>query len=139
VSDFQSSASWQGRQFAQQCDFLLSSAGFDLRGRYVHADLGIEIDQVAVTSRGVVVWAEYKGSFQGLRPGLVRTDTVKKAIANGALLQAIQPHPPYLLLTSHLPSKGAALTMLEVAKRLGYFHDVICVNDPNDVRRLSEL
>ena len=137
MSDFQSAAGWQGRQFAQQCDFLLSANGYDLRGRFVHAGLGIEIDQIAVSSRGTEVWFEYKGSFQGQRPGLVRTDTLKKAIANGALLMAVDGHPPYVVLTSHLPTRGSGATMLAVAKELEYFADVICVNDPNDVRRLS--
>ena len=139
MSDFQAAAGWQGRQFAQQCDFLLTTGGYELRGRRVDGELGIEIDQVASTPRGEVVWFEYKGSFQGRRPGLFRTDTLKKAIANGALLKAIADHPPYVVLTSHLPTSGAAAAMLRVAKDLGYFHDVICVNEPNDVCRLHGL
>src|SRR5215470_11706477 len=127
MTDFQSAAGWQGRQFAQQCDFLLSTSGFELRGRLVHASLGIEIDQVAVSRGGREVWFEYKGSFQGQRPGLVRTDTLKKAIANGALLQAVSPRAPYVVLTSHLPQKGSGSSMLRVARELGYFQHVLCV------------
>jgi len=139
MTDFQSAAGWQGRQFAQQCDFLLSSARYELRGRSVIAEIGVEIDQVAISPRGVEVWFEFKGSFQGDRPGLVRTDTMKKAIANGALLQGIEGHPPYVVLTSHLPLSGAGAAMLAAALRLGYFHDVVCVNDPDQVRRLGLL
>jgi len=139
LTEFQSAAGWQGRQFAQQCDFLLTSNGFQLEGKLLMPNLGIEIDQVCKNSRGADVWFEYKGSFQGARPGLLRTDTVKKAIANGALLRHVVPHPPFVVLTSHMPKTGSAAAMLFVAVELGYLHDVICVNDPTDVQRLSAL
>jgi hypothetical protein len=139
VTTFQSSAGWQGRQFAQQCDFLLQSSGFTLHGRLVIESLGVEIDQVAVSPRGPTVWFEYKGSFQGTRPGLLRTDTLKKAIANGALLQRLDDHPPYVVLTSHVPTRGSGRSMLRAALELGYFHRVVCVNDPADVQYLTQL
>ena len=41
--------------------------------------------RILASPGGQVVWFEYKGSVQGTRPGLLRTDTLKKAIANGAL------------------------------------------------------
>ncbi|MCB0963508.1 MAG: hypothetical protein KDA98_09445, partial [Acidimicrobiales bacterium] len=69
--------------FAEQCDTLLTHQGFELLGRRVLADVGVEIDQEARSPRGGLVWFEYKGSVQGNRPGLRRTDTLKKAIANG--------------------------------------------------------
>ena len=139
MTEFQSAAGWQGRQFAQQCDFLLTSNGFELQGKLRLADLGVEIDQASTSGRGTLVWFEYKGSFQGTRPGLLRTDTVKKAVANGALLRFLADPPPYIVLTSHLPTGGSAAAMLSVATQLGYLHDVICVNDPSDVQRLSAL
>jgi hypothetical protein len=139
VSEFQSSAGWQGRQFAQQCDFLLTANGFELHGRQLLAGLGVEIDQVATSRTGDRVWFEFKGSFQGGRPGLRRTDTLKKAIANAALLRALDEHPPYVLLSSHLPTAGSAKAMLDTARSLDYFADVICVNDPDDVGRLARL
>jgi hypothetical protein len=139
VTEFQSSAGWQGRQFAQQCDFLLQSNRFTLHGRKVIAELGVEIDQVATSPRGNELWLEYKGSFQGARPGLMRTDTVKKAIANGALLRVLHDRRPYVLLTSHLPQRGSALSMLRSALELGYIDHLICVNDPGDVQLLAQL
>ncbi|MGH8985325.1 MAG: hypothetical protein ACRDY6_15810, partial [Acidimicrobiia bacterium] len=66
-------------------------------------------------------------------------DTLKKAIANGALLQAMDEHPPYVVLTSHLPAAGAALAMLSVAQKLAYFDDVICIYDPAQAARLRQL
>lgn len=69
----------------------------------------------------------------------MRTDTLKKAIANGALLTAIPDHPSYVVLTSHLPAAGAGLAMLGTALELGYFTDVVCIYDPAQTGRLSAL
>ncbi len=134
---FQASAGIQGRQFAEQCDTLLAHLGFELRGRVVLDEVGVEIDQHAVSPRGVGVWFEYKGSVQGHRPGLRRTDTVKKAIANGALLRGLADPAPYVIVTSHLPEAGAGAAMLATALHLGYLADVICLYDPAATTRLT--
>ena len=138
MTDFQSLAGRQGRQFSEQCDLVLESEGFVLGGSLRRPDIGVEIDQVAERG-GRTVWFEYKGSFRGETPGMRRTDTVKKAIANGALIAAIPDHPPYVVLTSHVPERGSALAMIEVAIRLGLLADVICMSDPAAVRRLRDL
>jgi hypothetical protein len=139
MTDFQSSAGVQGRQFAEQCDQLLRHYGFDLGGRTLLRGVGVEIDRVATSRRGQIVWFEYKGSIQGTRPGLLRTDTLKKAIANGALLAAEQVRHPYVVLTSHLPEIGAGAAMLKTALRLGYLTDVVCIYTPADAHRLRQM
>ena len=139
VRSFQSASSLQGRQFAEQCDTLLAGCGFRLGGRVNLVQIGIEVDQEAVAPSGRTIWFEYKGSLQGPRPGLLRTDTLKKAIANGALLGAVGNHPPFVVLTSHLPEAGAGLAMLDAARALGFVHDVICVYRPGDAARLRAL
>jgi hypothetical protein len=138
-SSFQSAASAQGRQFAEQCDLLLESSGYRLVDRNLALDVGVEIDRVAVAPSGHTIWFEYKGSLQGNRPGLMRTDTLKKAIANGALLNVLPNRQPFVVLTSHLPSAGAGLAMLLAARQLGYLDDVICVYDPAQAGRLRTL
>ncbi|HEX5616312.1 MAG TPA: hypothetical protein VFZ83_14255, partial [Acidimicrobiia bacterium] len=139
MTSFQSSANLQGRQFSEQCDLLLRGMGFRLDGRALLRDFGVEIDQVATSPGGATIWFEYKGSVQGTRPGLIRTDTLKKAIANGALLRAIAEHPPYIVLTSHKPTTGAGAAMLRTALELGYLTDVVCVYDPTETGRLRLL
>ena len=139
MSDFQASAGIQGRQFAEQCDQLLRHYGFELHGRWLRGDLGVEIDRVATSPTGSTIWFEFKGSVQGARPGLRRTDTLKKAIANGALLQADPERAPFVVLTSHLPDKGSAAAMLEMALRLGYLSDAICIYNPGEAQRLRLL
>ena len=118
---------------------MLASRGYTLQGRLLVAEVGVEIDRVAVAPSGAAVWFEYKGSVQGSRPGLLRTDTLKKAVANGALLQRLVDRPPYIVLTSHVPTGGAGHAMLETALELQYFDDVICVYDPAQTGRLASL
>jgi hypothetical protein len=139
MTSFQAYGTQQGRQFAEQCDGLLVSRGYTLQTNLVLPEVGVEIDRVAIAPSGRTVWFEYKGSVQGARPGLMRTDTLKKAIANGALLQRLVEHPPYVVLTSHLPNSGAGLAMLETALELQYFDDVICVYDPTQTGRLAAV
>lgn len=139
MSDFQGSASRQGRQFADQCDELLRNYGFALAGRLLLSEVGVEIDRAATSPNGTELWLEYKGSIQGSRPGLLRTDTLKKAIANGALLQAVDPRRPYIVITSHLPDTGAGAAMLRTALAAGYLDDVICLYHPTDTARLRAL
>lgn len=139
MTDFQASAGIQGRQFAEQCDQLLATYGFTLQGRILLRDIGVEIDRVAVSPRGRTFWFEYKGSVQGIRPGLLRTDTLKKAVANGALLAALPERHPYVVLTSHLPEARSGAAMLKTAVDLRYFDDVVCVYRPADTARLRQL
>jgi hypothetical protein len=141
VADFQASSGIQGRQFADQCDQLLAHYGYRLEGRVVLTAIGVEVDRVATSPNGTPVWFEYKGSVQGSRPGLLRTDTLKKAIANGALLRALPEHErqPYVVLTSHLPQVLSGAAMLHAAQSLGYFTDVICIYTPADTQRLKAL
>jgi hypothetical protein len=134
---FQASAGIQGRQFAEQCDTLLRHQGYELLGRRVLAEVGVEIDQEARSPSGTLVWFEYKGSVQGNRPGLRRTDTLKKAIANGALLRALPDSAPYVVITSHLPEAGSGAAMLAAALHLRYLADVVCLYAPRDTARLN--
>lgn len=136
---FQAAASHQGRQFAEQCDVVLREHAFELRGSLRIPEIGVEIDRVGISRRGQHVWFEYKGSVRGQRPGLRRTDTLKKAIANGALLPGLVESQPYVVLTSHLPERGSGRAMLEVALRLGYLAAVVCLYDPSSAAQLDRF
>lgn len=140
--DFQSLSSKQGAAFEQQCRLVINSQGLLVSDSpFTVPELGIEIDGEITAPSGNRYWAEFKGSWQGSKPGLRRTDTVKKALAN-VLLVYVAPgdYPRMVVLTSHLPkpsSRGAA--MLRVALESGALLDVINVNDPIDVGRLQSL
>lgn len=141
MSTFQSDASAQGRQFDELARNVLRWHGFTVNDvPFVVPELGIEVDAEAVTGTRKF-WCEFKGSWRGNRPGLMRTDSVKKALCDALLLWADEvDHPPMLLLTTHSPkadSRGA--TMLAVAHALGAVVGVFNVNDPDDVARLALL
>jgi hypothetical protein len=139
MTDFQAAAGQQGRQFAEQCDGALRNLGFELEGRRIITEIGVEIDQASVAPSGRVIWFEYKGSIRGAIPGLRRTDTTKKAIANGALIRTLQDPAPFVVLTSHLPLGGSAEAMVRSALAANYISAVICIYNPGweeDLRKL---
>jgi hypothetical protein len=121
---FQAASGIQGRQFAEQCDTLLEHLGFTLGGRRVLTDVGVEVDQEAVSPAGVTVWFEYKGSVQGVA-GPAPDHTLKKAMASGALLRAQRPSP--VVVPRTCPG-GVGAAMLTQALKLGYFSDVVCLD-----------
>lgn len=139
---FQSLSSSQGRQFEQQCRLVIRSQGLLVSDSpFAVPELGIEIDGEITAASGNRYWAEFKGSWQGSTPGLRRTDTVKKALANVFLAHvATGRYPPVVILTSHLPQAGSrGAVMLQVALESGALRDVININDPAAVGRLRQL
>lgn len=133
----------QGHAFDGQCRLLLRALGFfavtDKPFRVV--SVGIEVDAEAHTRTGTTIWFEFKGSWIGSRPGLRRTDSVKKAVASGCLLRASPvPYPDLVVMTTHRPVRGSAgERMLQLALTSAAIADVVCVNDPSDMRRLHGL
>jgi hypothetical protein len=133
--NFQSAGVKQGARFAEDCLLVLEhNGGLETVSPLRIPELGIEIDCHAYNDT-TSVYIEFKGSVQGRQPGLIRTDTTKKAIVNGALLLGYVDIP-YIIFTSHLPLPGSSSDhMLRRGLKLGYVTDVVCVNDPADLRR----
>lgn len=132
--------------FEEQCRLILRGLGFTTseKGRVVDC-LGIEVNAEITNAQGDKYWVECTGSWLSKRAGLLRTDSVKKVV-NSALLNLAAgvthscEHPPFLILTSHMPKKSTrGDMMLEVAMSSGAVLDVICVNDPEDMQRLASL
>ncbi len=73
------------------------------------------------------VWVEFKGSWSPpTGNGLERTDTLKKAIANGFLLHSVEGRRPYWLVCSHLPRLGSSGELwLGLARAAGLFDEVL--------------
>ena len=83
VEAFQARGVRQGKAFDEQCRLVLQGLGFEVSDRpFTVADLGVEFDAEIRSQSGRVFWCEFKGSWHGPRPGLRRTDTVKKALAD---------------------------------------------------------
>lgn len=137
---FQSASGLQGKRFDEQCRWLLADAGWIVNDRpMIVPDCGVEIDCVASGPDTGDVWIEFKGSWRGPRPGLLRTDTVKKAIVTGFLLSAAGYTVPYVVMASHLPAANShGEAMIRLARQSGVVAAVICVNSPTwerDLRR----
>jgi hypothetical protein len=98
--------------------------------------VGVEVDQVATNRHGASILFEFKGSTQGKRPGMMRTDTTKKALANAFLLNRIGLGP-LVILTSHKPKPGTASeAMIKGAGEA--VADVICLFDTEETERLKQ-
>ena len=137
--NFQSDASGQGRKFEEICNDILIAKGFTLLGSKIITRLGIEVDQVAISGNNETYWFEFKGSWKGRRPGMIRTDTTKKGLCN-ALLAHVDTisHPKFIIMSSHLPKPDSSGdNMCKIAKNSGALYDLICVFDLNDVNRYS--
>jgi len=107
---FQHDAGAQGRKFEQAVETLFLIDGFIIKERrWKHPVCNVEIDHVVWRDDVGDVWVECKGSWLSAsgRNGLRRTDTLKKAIANAALLEMVEERRPYWLVTSHLPPIGS--------------------------------
>lgn len=142
MTDFQASSSRQGALFDQQARLVLAEVGFTVSDRpFTVDDLGVEWDAAVTTVDGRTYWCEFKGSWVGRRPGMARTDTVKKALADALLCWADDAdYPPVILITSHHPapdSRGARMVAMAIS--CGAVLDVFCINDQRDVERLRRL
>lgn len=142
VEKFQSRGVQQGKKFDEQCRLVLAGLGFEVSERpFVVPELGCEFDAEVKSQSGATYWCEFKGSWHGTRPGLRRTDSVKKALCDAFLARADKvDHPPVILLTTHLPVKeSSGDRMIKVALDSGGLADVVCVNEPEDMKRLKLL
>jgi hypothetical protein len=87
--DFQRQAGEQGRQFHELAVMVCRHNGFTITDKPFEVPaLGIEVDAHMITKNGNPVWAEFKGSWRGTRPGMLRTDTAKKALCDALLVWA---------------------------------------------------
>lgn len=110
LADRQAAASIQGADFESAVETILKIEGWEILDRkFRHPEVDIEIDLVAREPlTGETWWIECKGSWEGVRPGLRRTDTTKKALFNGAMLALVADRCPYMIVASHGPSPNSA-------------------------------
>lgn len=136
---FQQEASEQGQEFEKLCHLALRKSGWDVTNKHFKfEDVGIDVDIVANNAHGIAFTFSCAGSWNPNRPGLERTDTVKKKIAD-AYLQTLSEDacrfPPVVLMTTHVPTKGRAAAMLDAVGR----NVILDVIRPEDTKRLKEL
>lgn len=121
--NFQAESKKSGDHFEDIVLEDLRKSGYeDIQKHIVLKDLGIEVDFAYQTSY-CKVYVEAKGGERGekKRPGAKRTDNVKKAIANGALIKATYPEIQYIVYFSDLPKFGSSShKMMKSAVKAGF-------------------
>ena len=132
-SNFQAESSKSGNEFeiavAQELSALYDLDDDEI-DKITLPDLGIELDYFILTDDGAEA-GEAKGGRPGpkKRPGAERTDNVKKAIANGAILQHVIPDLKYVVYFSAPPKAGSSSDrMLDHALDAGFINEVRYLN-----------
>lgn len=126
-TNFQSESKKVGMQFEKLVEeHLKDCKKVILHKNYKFNSIGIDVDFVA-TDGLITEYIEVKGGAPGhkKRPGAQRTDSVKKAIANGALLKSFHPDLRFVIYFSAKPTPGSSSDlMLQNALNAGYVDDV---------------
>ncbi len=111
MTGFQSDSSRQGRAYESIVAEVIQARGMDIiQHRWRHPEVGVEIDYLAACPGDEYVhWIEAKGSWLGLRPGLIRTDSTKKLVANAwhLTLASDRGSAHYVAVTSNAPVPGS--------------------------------
>jgi hypothetical protein len=134
---FQGSATEIGHLFERTCNNTLKALGFKLLGQRSIPEAGIIIDQVAVNHRQKEIYFEFKGSYKPPRPGLIRTDTAKKALCSAFLMERCGL-TPFVILTSHKPKPNSSSQRM-IDKAGSAVFDVIVLGDADDMARLQSM
>lgn len=132
VNNFQSERSFQseskrsGDEFEDLVLADLKERGFTEINKNVYiSGTGCEVDFVAFGSS--IEYVESKGgkAEEGKRPGAQRTDNVKKAIANGALIKAKYPDTYFVVYFSAKPiSNSSSAEMIDTALASNIINEV---------------
>lgn len=125
--NFQAESTASGDEFERIVNEDLISKGYTILETNVKIpDIGINVDYIAEKD-GVKEYGEDKGGKSGgkKRPGAQRTDNVKKAICNGALLKTKYPDVKYVIYFSAKPKEGnSSDEMIKTAIEFGYVDEV---------------
>jgi len=136
--DFQARAVREGRAARDLAEDLLRQCGFHPRPR-VRLPEGVEVNFRATDRTGGEWFFDVSGAFTSTRPGLKRPDTLWKALGKAAVLHEAYPQVRLVLLTTDLPSGGAAQAAL--AATVGPhkpIYDVLQMTEPEHWQRLHD-
>lgn len=127
-----------GRKAHDIAGDLLEGCGFEvLRSPANVRGAGVKFSFLVADRANGEWWVDVAGAFTTVRPGLLRAETLWKALGRASVLASAQPGARLLLLTPHLPRVGAegdrALRMLGPSS----VFDVIELFDEAAVARLT--
>lgn len=127
MNNFQAESKKTGTEFELLVKCDLTNKGYNLLPKKTKInEIGVDVDYIAEKD-GVIEYGEAKGGKTGKkkRPGAKRTDNVKKAICNGALLKWKDPNYRYVVYFSDTPVKGSSSDqMIEAALRANFIDEV---------------
>ncbi len=125
--NFQSESTASGDEFEHiVIENLLSNGYINIETNVRIPDIGINVDYIAEKDT-IREQGESKVGKSGgkKRPGAQRTDNVKKAICNGALLKVKYPDAKYIIYFSARPKEGnSSDEMIKTAIECGYVDEV---------------
>ena len=128
---FQSESTISGVEFEKLVKENLIANGYTIISTNTKIDdIGVNVDYIAEKD-GIIEYGEAKGGKQGYkkRPGAQRTDNVKKAICNGALLKTKYPEAKYVIYFSAKPKEGnSSDKMIKTAISAGFVDKVHYLN-----------
>lgn len=134
---FQARSSREGRIVREFAQDALAEAGFSLTSaQFEIATTGVEVDVAADDRAGNRWYCEVTGAYGSRRPGLERTDTVRKLLGSGYLL-ADWNIGPFLVITTDLPKPGSRgdIWLRHAGPRIVF--DIIVLGQSADLRRLE--
>jgi hypothetical protein len=128
MSDFQSVSKKTGDEYEAIVEMDLIDRGLIIHHKNFYVEgTGCEVDFVAGSPNSRLEYVEAKGGQRGLkkRPGAKRTDNVKKAIANAALIKALDPSIYYVVYFSSTPKPNSySDQMIKLALQKGILNEV---------------
>lgn len=131
--NFQSESKRSGDEFENLVLNDLKERGFGLIKKNVYIEkAGCEVDFVAYGAQWPLEYVEAKGgrAEDGKRPGAQRTDNVKKAIANAALIKAVAPETYFVVYFSAKPLTGSSSDKM--------IHTALCHKIIDEVRYITD-
>jgi hypothetical protein len=134
--DFPARAVREGRAARDVAEALLRQCGFEDQSK-VSLPVGVEVNFRAHDRDRREWFFDVSGGFTSTRPGLMRTDTLWKALGKAAVLHEAYPEIPLVLLTMDMPRGGAGEAALRVVRGHGKpIFDVLQMTSPVDQRKL---
>ena len=97
-----------GRKAHDIAGELLERSGFEIvRSPAAVRGAGVKFSFLLADRANGEWWVDVAGAFTTVRPGLLRAETLWKALGRASVLAGAQPGARLLLLTPHLPRVGA--------------------------------
>ena len=100
-------ATESGRKAHDIAGDLLERCGFEVvRSPATVRGSGVKFSFLVADRANGEWWIDVAGAFTTVRPGLLRAETLWKALGRASVLRAADPEARLLLLTPHLPRRG---------------------------------